>query len=200
MRSETDREKSSQFLLPRWNSSMNIFVGFKMKLNLLLSFWFVSWCTCQRDIHYGPLWSRTAKNPDVSTAPLAHPFARAAHSFACSALLILLAHSFLRWLLHSWARGKVDVNAGTLGCSEPWCIRNLHERLFWSGFSLGAQMIIFLICIVYHFKLMREPSFFWLMALTKVWSKSQKTYHCCVFFRLYKMDESTETRIWTKLF
>ena len=31
-----------------------------------------------------PQWGRTAKNRDISTGPLAHPFARTAHSFACS--------------------------------------------------------------------------------------------------------------------
>ena len=39
------------------------------------------------------LWSGTAKNQDVSTGPLARPFARTAHSFACSGLLASLAPS-----------------------------------------------------------------------------------------------------------
>ena len=41
-------------------------------------------------------WGRTARNWDVSIGPLARPFARfsqTAHSFACSALLALLARS-----------------------------------------------------------------------------------------------------------
>ena len=40
-----------------------------------------------------PLWSGTNKNRDVSTGPLARPFARTAHSFACSGLLASLAPS-----------------------------------------------------------------------------------------------------------
>ena len=54
----------------------------------------------------GALWSRTNKNSDVSNGPLAYPFARTAHSFACSRLLTLLAPSAA--LTHSLARGKVN--------------------------------------------------------------------------------------------
>ena len=39
------------------------------------------------------LWARIAKNTDWSTGPLARPFARTAHLFACSALLASLARS-----------------------------------------------------------------------------------------------------------
>ena len=39
----------------------------------------------------GALWSGTNKNRDVSTRPLARPFARTAHSLACSRLLASLA-------------------------------------------------------------------------------------------------------------
>ena len=39
------------------------------------------------------LWFRLTKNQDISAGPLARPFARTAHSFACSALLASLAHS-----------------------------------------------------------------------------------------------------------
>ena len=39
------------------------------------------------------LWARSTKNTDWSTGPLARPFARTAHSFACSALLASLACS-----------------------------------------------------------------------------------------------------------
>ena len=49
-----------------------------------------------------PLWSGTNKNRDVSTGPLARPFARTAHSFACSGLLALLAPSV------ALTRGKVN--------------------------------------------------------------------------------------------
>ena len=52
-------------------------------------------------------WFRKANNRDVSTGPLARPFARTAHSFAGSALLALLARS-LAPLTHSLARGKVN--------------------------------------------------------------------------------------------
>ena len=38
-------------------------------------------------------WARSTKNPDVSTGPFGCPLARTAHSFACSALLALLARS-----------------------------------------------------------------------------------------------------------
>ena len=38
-------------------------------------------------------WSRTNNNRDVSTGPLASPFARTAHSFAYSGLLASLAPS-----------------------------------------------------------------------------------------------------------
>ena len=38
-------------------------------------------------------WARIIKNPDESTGPLARPFARTAHSFACSGLLASLAPS-----------------------------------------------------------------------------------------------------------
>ena len=36
-------------------------------------------------------WGRTAKNWDAGTGPHTRPFAHTAHSFACSALLALLA-------------------------------------------------------------------------------------------------------------
>ena len=52
-----------------------------------------------------PQWFRKAKNRDVSTAPLACPFAciaRIAHSFACSTRLASLARSAA--LIHSLAR------------------------------------------------------------------------------------------------
>ena len=39
------------------------------------------------------LWARSTKNTDCSTRPLARPFTRIAHSFACSALRALLARS-----------------------------------------------------------------------------------------------------------
>ena len=39
--------------------------------------------------HHGTLWTRSTKNPDVST----EPFARTADSFTCSALSASLAHS-----------------------------------------------------------------------------------------------------------
>ena len=45
------------------------------------------------------LWARTTKNTDWSTGPLARPFAHTAHSFACSALLALLACSTALTLL-----------------------------------------------------------------------------------------------------
>ena len=60
-----------------------------------------------------PLWSGTNKNRDVSTGPLARPFARTAHLFACSRLLALFAPSAaltrslarsLRSLPRSWER------------------------------------------------------------------------------------------------
>ena len=38
-------------------------------------------------------WARIIKNTDWSTGPLARPFARTAHSFACSALIASLAPS-----------------------------------------------------------------------------------------------------------
>ena len=49
------------------------------------------------------LWSRTNKNRDVSTVPLARPFARTAHPFACSGRLASLTH-----FAHSLARGTVN--------------------------------------------------------------------------------------------
>ena len=60
-----------------------------------------------------PQWFRSAKNQDVSTGLLACPFACAAHSFACSTLLALLARSAalirsLARFAHSLARGKVN--------------------------------------------------------------------------------------------
>ena len=57
------------------------------------------------------LWSGINKNRDVSTGPLARPFARTAHSLACSGLPALLAPSAaltrslahsIRSLPHSW--------------------------------------------------------------------------------------------------
>ena len=57
------------------------------------------------------LWSGTNKNRDVSTGPLARPFARTAHSITCSGLLVMLAPSaaltrsiarLLRSLPRSW--------------------------------------------------------------------------------------------------
>ena len=41
----------------------------------------------------GALWSRSTKNQDVSTGPLARPFARTVQCFACSTLLALLERS-----------------------------------------------------------------------------------------------------------
>ena len=58
---------------------------------------------------------KTTKNRDVSTGPFAHPFACTIDSFACSALLTLLACSaaliclLLRSLTHSRTPGKVNV-------------------------------------------------------------------------------------------
>ena len=61
----------------------------------------------------GALWSETNKNRDVSTGPLVRPFARTAHSFACSGLLASLAPSAaltrsLAHFAHSLARGTVN--------------------------------------------------------------------------------------------
>ena len=54
------------------------------------------------------LWSETNKNRDVNTGPLARPFARTAHSFACFGLLASLAPSaaLIRSLARSLTRGK----------------------------------------------------------------------------------------------
>ena len=52
--------------------------------------------------HTDALWSETNKNRDVSTGPLARPFACTAHLFACSGLLASLAPSAA--LTHSLAR------------------------------------------------------------------------------------------------
>ena len=52
------------------------------------------------------LWARKTKNADWSTGLFAHPFPRTAHSFACSALLALLARSAA--LIHFFAYEKVN--------------------------------------------------------------------------------------------
>ena len=58
-----------------------------------------------RHLHnHSALGSGTNKNQDVSTGPLARPFARTAHSFACSALLASLARSAA--LIHSLAHSR----------------------------------------------------------------------------------------------
>ena len=49
-----------------------------------------------------PLWSITAKNTESSTGPLARPFARTAHSFACSGLLAHFTHSLAHGTVNDW--------------------------------------------------------------------------------------------------
>ena len=66
-----------------------------------------------------PQWFRKAKNRDVSTAPLACPFAcivriaQIAYSFACSTLLASFARSTA--LIHSLTHEIFFF------CSKPWC-------------------------------------------------------------------------------
>ena len=47
-------------------------------------------------LSHSALWARTTKNTDCSTGPVARPFARTAHSFACTGLLASLAPSTAR--------------------------------------------------------------------------------------------------------
>ena len=72
------------------------------------------------------LWFRTARNPDVSTRPLACPFVRTAHSFACFTLLhfaraLCCPHLFVFSPAHSipssWEIEWLDFSKSR--CSEP---------------------------------------------------------------------------------
>ena len=49
--------------------------------------------TCQPRNRQHTVGQNLTKNPDCSTGSLARPFARTAHSFACSAILASLARS-----------------------------------------------------------------------------------------------------------
>ena len=90
----------------------------------------------------------TAKNRDVSTRPLARPFAHHVHSFDCSALLTLLARSTkIRWLTRFAAltrsltqslpslRKNVILMWCETGCSEPkyiWDVRTDRRVYRWA--------------------------------------------------------------------
>ena len=79
----------------------------------------------QREI---ALWARIIKNPDWATRSSVRSFARSTHSFACSALLALLAHSaaltrLLAHFAHSLARGNVN---------DQMAISSVFFFLFWT--------------------------------------------------------------------
>ena len=64
------------------------------------------------------LWSGLNKNRDVRTGPLARPFARTAHSFACSGLLASLAPSAA--LTPLWARTTKNTDRSTGPLARPF--------------------------------------------------------------------------------
>ena len=85
------------------------------------------------------LWSGSNKNRDVCTGPLARPFARTAHLFACFGLLASLAPSAaltrslarsLRSLPRSWERGFLyEMNASISYSFNPLCIFVFRARI-----------------------------------------------------------------------
>ena len=96
------------------------------QINVFFLFWIRSQCYDVKNAY--ALWSRSTKNPNGSTGPLARPHARLLAPFIhsldshCSLRSRALLRSFVRTLFHSLTSklmAKRMINDGTLGCSRP---------------------------------------------------------------------------------
>ena len=96
-----------------------------LSASFLLAFYFFSFDEINHNenssVPLAPLWFRIIMNRDVSTGPLASPFA---HSFACYALLALLAHS--AEVICSLARSL------TVELLGRWTVQCLNKMPFWT--------------------------------------------------------------------
>ena len=105
------------------------------------------------DWSYFPRRFQTAKNRDVSTGPLAFPFAHHVHSFDCSALFAshahstrhtcLLAHALrcAHCLTHSLTQSLPSLTKNVIfcesGCSEPKCIQDVCSVYRQASLQMG---------------------------------------------------------------
>ena len=116
---------------PFWRADPKMYLAVELVLVYLFMFPSsrgISFCQASRGVKFSlniALWFRTTKNPDTSIGPFIRIFAGTAHSFACSALVILLAYSAALICLpalklahfSSW-QDRERFEIPTSGCSE----------------------------------------------------------------------------------